>query len=72
MTEEEEELEFDKAVGQFRLTLNTNIMQPLRMYGQSDYVDSAVEEIISLAIQLHLKLGGVDIPYQVNSDKLRW
>lgn len=69
--EEKEEEEFDKAVGQFRLNLN-GIMNPLRMYGQGHYVDTVKEEIVSLAIQLHLKLYGVDIPYQVNGDKLHW
>ena len=68
--EKEDELEFDKCVGQFRLTLNT-IMRPLRIYGQKYYVDSATEEIVSLAIQLYLKLEGVDMPYQINHDKLR-
>ena len=67
---DKEEQEFDKCVGQFRLSLNI-IMKPLRKYGQNDYVDSVTEEIISLAIQLYLKLGGIDIPYQINHEKLR-
>ena len=66
-----EELEWDKAIGQFRLALNA-ILNPLRLYGQGQYVDSASEEIVSLAIQLHLKLYGVDIPYQINHDKLHY
>lgn len=68
---DQEDLEFDKVIGQFRLNLN-GIMKPLRLYGQAHYVDSASEEIVSLAIQLHLKLSGLDIPYQINNDKLRY
>ena len=69
--EEQEELEWDKCVGQFRLALN-DILNPLRMYGQGHYVDTAKEELVSLAIQLHLKLYGVEMPYQVNHDKLHY
>ena len=68
MTEEED---WDKAVGQFKMNLN-EVMRPLRLYGQGHYVDSATEEIVSLAIQLHLKLYGVDMPYQVNGNKLHY
>ena len=67
----DDEQEFDKALGQFRLQLN-GIMNPLRLYGQGHYVETASEEIVSLAIQLHLKLYGVDIPYYVNYDKLHY
>ena len=67
----DDELDFDKAIGQLRLTLN-GIMKPLRLYGQGHYVDSASEEIISLAIQLHHKLSGIDEPYHVNTENLRW
>jgi len=62
---EEEEQDFDKILGQFRLALN-GIMSPLRKYGQGHYVDGVSEEIVSLAYQLHLKLYGVDIPYYHN------
>ena len=67
----EEELDWDKCVGQFRLALN-GIMNPLRLYGQGHYVDTAGEEIVSLAIQLHWKLSGLDVPYHVNSELLHW
>lgn len=63
--------DFDKCVGQFRLVLN-GIMNPLCLYGQKDYVAMVIEEVVSLAIQLHLKLYGVDMPYYVNHDKLRY
>ena len=67
-----DELEFDKAVGQFRLTLGV-IMQPLHLYGQRHYADTASEEIVSLAIQLHEKLSGLDErPYYINHDKLHY
>lgn len=66
-----EDEEFDKAIGQFRLMLN-GIMNPLRLYGQGYYVDTASEEILSLAVQLHQRLSGIDEPYHVNSDKLHW
>ena len=67
----EDELEFDKAVGQLRFALN-GVMEPLRYYGQSIYVDNATDEIISLAIQLHWKLSGLDVPYHINKDKIHW
>lgn len=66
-----EEEDWDKVVGQFRLALN-GVLSPLRLYGQAHYVDAALEEIVSLAIQLHLKLYGVDMPYYVNKDKLHY
>lgn len=75
--EEEEELEWDKAVGQFRLALNV-VMRPLMLYGQQHYVTTALEELTSLAIQLHWRLSGIDAPfgegttYRVNTDKLHW
>ncbi len=71
MTEENDEQEFDKAVGQFRLALGV-VMQPLRLYGQGHYVDTASEEVVSLALQLYYKLSGLDIPYTVNTEKLHW
>ena len=68
--EEELWLEFDKHVGSLRLALGT-VMQPLMMYGQQLYVGEAMKEIVSLAIQLNLKLSGLDaMPYHVNIDML--
>lgn len=64
--------EYDnKAVGQLQLALN-QVLRPLRLYGQDVYVDSATEEIVSLAIQFHERLSGVDKPFHVNLDKLHW
>ena len=66
-----EDEDWDKAVGQLRLALN-GVLKPLRLYGQGHYVDTATEEIVSLAIQLYTKLSGVDMPYIVNHEKLHW
>ena len=54
-----------KCVGQFALTLN-GILHPLRLYGQGHYVEMAHQEIISLAWQMHWKLEGIDMPYEVS------
>ena len=69
MNPEEEEAYFDKCVGQFRLAVGT-ITAPLRLYGQGLWVDKVNEEVVSLAIQLHYKLSGLDIPYHINKDVL--
>lgn len=61
-----EDSEFDKVIGQYRLKLN-GLMQPLRLYGQGYYVEGAIEELVSLGIQLHLKLSGIDMPYTVSN-----
>lgn len=54
--------DFDKVVGQYRLKLN-GLLAPLRLYGQGYYVDSLAEELVSLSIQMHLRLSGIDMPY---------
>lgn len=64
-----DDLDFDKIIGQYRLQLN-GLLKPLRLYGQGGYVDAAMEELVSLAIQVHLKLSGVDIPYEYQD--LHW
>jgi len=56
--------EFDKIVGQYRLALN-DLMRTLYIYGLNIYVDGMKESLVSLAIQMHLRLSGVDIPYEV-------
>ena len=68
MTELDEQ-DTAKALGQFRLALN-GLLKPLRYYGQDVYVDSVTGEIEKLAWQLHWKLEGVDMPYEV--DDLHW
>lgn len=71
MTDKTEDVDWDKGVGQFRLALGV-VLNPLRLYGQGHYVDTASDEIVSLAIQLHHRLSGLDEPYHVNDDKLHW
>ena len=61
---EEEEQDWDKAVGQFRLYLG-GLLAPLRKYGQDVYVDGVSTEIVSLAIQLHHRLYGIDVPFSI-------
>lgn len=56
--------EYAKALGQFRLQLN-GLMHPLRLYGQHIYVDQVTEEVVQLAVRLHLRLSAVDIPLEV-------
>lgn len=64
-----EDEEYDKILGQYRMKLN-GLLHPLRLYGQAPYVDSVSEELVSLAVQLHLRLNGVDMPYTVRD--LHW
>ena len=66
-----EDDDFNKAIGQFKLNLNI-ILKPLRLYGQGHYVDTATEEIVSLALQLHNRLEGIDEPFFINSEKLHY
>ena len=70
MIELDDEIEVDKAIGQLRMMFG-KVLKPLRLYGQDHYVDMVTEELVSLAIQLHHKLSGLDIPYHVNDD-LHW
>lgn len=62
--EQQESEHWDKAVGQFRLALGA-YLYPLRRYGQEIYVTGVSEHIVSLAIQMHQRLEGVDEPYIV-------
>ena len=66
---QEHDEDYDKALGQYRMKLN-GLLYPLRIYGQGHYVDSVIEELVTLGVQLHLKLSGVDIPYEIND--LHW
>ena len=56
--------EFDKIIGQYRLALN-DLMRPLQMHGMNIYVDGVKDALVSLGVQLHLRLSGLDIPYEV-------
>jgi len=44
-------------------------MQPFHLYGLSIHVAPAIEEIVKLALQLHERLNGADIPIQVSNNK---
>ena len=65
----DDEEAYDKALGQYRLTLN-GLLQPLRRFGQGKYVDGVIEELVQLAIRLHWRLSGDDIPFEVRD--LHW
>ncbi len=69
MPQEENDSEFDKALGQFQLQLN-GLFYPLRKYGQAHYVDSVIPEVVKIAVQLHWRLSGVDTPIEAND--LHW
>ena len=63
--------EFDKVVGQFRLQLN-GVLEPFNLYGMHTYVPVAIKLIESLAVQLHHKLSGLDIPYYYDEKDVKW
>lgn len=66
---DEEDIEFDKYLGQLRLAIGV-VLKPLRLYGQDPYVDTAIPEIVSLAVQFHQKMSGLDIPFEISD--LHW
>lgn len=51
----------EKAIGQFRLQLN-GVFTPFRVYGLDVFIPGAVDETIQLALQLHERLNGKDVP----------
>ena len=59
--------DFDKAVGQFRLQLN-GVFAPFRMYGLDVYIPGAQEATLKLAMQLHHRLSGLDVPISIDAD----
>ena len=62
--------EFNSVIGHYRIALN-GLMRPLTRYGQGDYVAGAINQLVSLGVQLHFKLSGVDeVPYMV--EDLHW
>ena len=65
----DEEEDWNKAVGQYRLLMG-KLLRPLRAYGQDFYVTGVSEEIVQAAIQLHYKLSGVDMPF--NIEEIHW
>ena len=58
------EIEVDKTIGQFRLALN-GVMTPFSgkvNYGLAVHVPQVIDEIVKLALKLHDRLNGKDIP----------
>lgn len=61
----------NKIIFQFQGQIS-NILNPLRKYGQEDYVLMAIPEIVSLAYQLGYKLHyGLDMPFEL-SDHMKF
>jgi hypothetical protein len=58
------EEDYAKAVGQLRGAI-IGLMHPLRMYGQQDYVDQVIPEILSLSEDFGLRVRGIDKPISV-------
>jgi hypothetical protein len=56
---------FDKALGQYRFKIR-ELLEPLNRYGQQVYCQAVEEEFVTLAVQLHYKLIGEDIPYDIH------
>jgi hypothetical protein len=64
------EEEFDSIIGHYRLKLN-GLLKPLRMYGQGEYVDMVTNQLVSIGVQLHFKLSGIDeSPYVI--EDIHW
>lgn len=53
--------ELDKDLGQFRLQLN-GILGVYALYGMDVYTPQVKEEIVKVAVQLHHRLSGLDVP----------
>jgi len=51
----------EKAIGQFKLHLN-GVFQPFHGYGHDVYIPESINQITKLALQLHRRLNGEDIP----------
>jgi hypothetical protein len=55
----DEQEEIDREIFRIRPELK-EVLKPLRIYGQGDFVDESVEAVISLFVQGWLHLYGVD------------
>lgn len=51
----------EKAIGQFKLQLN-DIFTPFHLYGMDVHIAPAILAITELALQLHERLNGKDVP----------
>ena len=58
---------YGKALFQFRGAV-LEALNPLRKYGQQDYVVEVVPVLEKLAVQLHHRLSGLDVPIGVDYD----
>ena len=59
-------LDKNKAIRQFKLQLN-GVMSPFNLYGLTVHITPAIEAITILALQLHERLNGKDIPIMLNN-----
>ena len=64
------QIDYDKALGQFRLQLG-GIMNCFRCYGMNEDVTSASEEIIKLAELFAMRVRGEDVPILVREKPRR-
>ena len=55
------EAEKHKAVSQFKMQMN-GILSPFNMHGLDIFITGAIEEATDLALLLHKRLNGQDIP----------
>ena len=55
------EAEKHKAVSQFKLQMNV-VLSPFNMHGLDIFITGAIEETADLALLLHKRLNGQDIP----------
>ena len=62
----------EKALSQFRLALN-GVFTPFTgkvHYGQNVYVPQMMEEIVRLALSLHERLSGNDVPIVIKRNEI--
>ena len=52
-----------KAIGQFRLQLN-GVFAPFHGYGHDVFIPEAQDAVVELALALHERLNGKDIPIE--------
>ena len=57
--------EYDKAVTQLRLQFGA-ALHPLRLYGQSEYVDEMIPVLVKLAEDFSLRCRGIDKPISLD------
>ena len=57
--------EYQKAIGQFRLQLNS-VFEPFQAYGLKDHIPGAVAEIVKLAEDFSLRVRGVEKPISLD------